>query len=92
MFQEVKYNNLNLNYWENQATTEIDFVLQSTKGLIIPVEVKSNINTKSRSLNNYLKEYNPQYAIRISAKNFGFTNNIKSVPLYAVFCINNNQD
>ena len=29
----------------------------------------------------------PKYAIRISEKNFGFENNIKSVPLYAVFCI-----
>lgn len=32
--------------------------------------------------------YNPKYSIRISGKNFGFDNNIKSVPLYAVFCIN----
>ena len=29
----------------------------------------------------------PNYAIRISTKNFGFANNIKSVPLYAVFLI-----
>ena len=35
----------------------------------------------------YMKQYNPKYAIRISEKNFGFENNIKSVPLYAVFCI-----
>ena len=36
---------------------------------------------------NLIKEYNPKYAIRVSTKNFGFVNNIKSVPLYAVFCI-----
>ena len=35
----------------------------------------------------YMKKYNPKYAIRISEKNFGFENNIKSVPLYATFCI-----
>ena len=35
-----------------------------------------------------MKKYNPKYAIRISAKNFGFDNDIKSVPLYATFCIN----
>ena len=28
-----------------------------------------------------------QYAIRISSKNFGFENNIKSIPLYATFLI-----
>jgi uncharacterized protein len=48
------------------------------------------MHTKSRSLNNYINEYNPEYAIRISQKNFGFKNNIKSIPLYAVFCINKN--
>ncbi len=83
-----KYNGLNLNYWKNDSDSELDFILQSEKGLIIPVEVKSSNHTKSRSLNNYIKEYNPKYGIRISSKNFGFKNNIKSVPLYAVFCIN----
>ena len=83
-----KYNDLNLNYWQNDYQSEIDFVLQSKKGSIIPVEVKTSNHTKSRSLTNYINEYNPKYAIRISSKNFGFKNNIKSVPLYAVFCIN----
>ena len=60
----------------------------SQKGLIIPVEVKASIHTKAKSLTNYMNEYKPKYGIRVSAKNFGFKNNIKSVPLYAVFCIN----
>lgn len=84
-----KYNDLNLNYWQNDYQSEIDFVLQTEKGNIIPVEVKTSDHVKSRSLTNYINEYNPKYAIRISSKNFGFKNNIKSVPLYAVFCINN---
>ena len=36
-------------------------------------------------MNVYNKKYHPKYAIRISSKNFGFENNIKSIPLYAVF-------
>ncbi|MBD8922627.1 ATPase, partial [bacterium] len=48
----------------------------------------SGRRTASKSLNEYIKEYNPKYSIRISSKNFGFENNIKSVPLYAVFCVN----
>ena len=82
-----KINGLNLNYWKNEYDSKLDFILQSNNGNIIPVEVKTSIHTKSRSLNNYMIEYNPVYAIRISSKNFGFENNIKSVPLYAVFCI-----
>ena len=84
----LKFNGLNLNYWKNDYDSEVDFILQSTNGNIIPLEVKSSTNTKSRSLNNYIKEYAPKYGIRVSTKNFGFENNIKSVPLYAVFCIN----
>ena len=65
---------------------EIDFLLK-IEGEIIPVEVKSSRRTNSKSLNAYIEKYHPKYAIRISEKNFGFENNVKSVPLYAVFCI-----
>ena len=81
-------NDLNLNYWKNEYDSELDFILQSRKGLIIPLEVKTSTHVKARSLTNYIQEYNPKYAIRVSSRNFGFKNNIKSVPLYAVFCIN----
>ncbi|MEG1009056.1 MAG: AAA family ATPase, partial [Clostridia bacterium] len=82
----VSNNNI-LYYWESDNTAEIDFVIITNDGNI-PIEVKSNINNKSKSLEIFTKKYNPKYSIRISAKNFGFENNIKSVPLYAVFCIN----
>lgn len=51
----------------------------------MPIEVKTSVHTKARSLDLYMKTYSPNYAVRISEKNFGFENNIKSVPLYAVF-------
>ena len=37
----------------------------------------------------YMEKYNPSYAIRVSTRNFGFNEEkkIKSIPLYAVFCI-----
>ena len=74
-------------FWRNdKGTKEVDFIL-SLKGKLIPVEVKSGDNTGSASLNEYVKLFRPAYCIRISEKNFGFENNIKSVPLYAVFCI-----
>lgn len=79
-------NNISLYYWESDGIAEVDFLIYNSDG-IIPVEVKSSDNTKSKSLNEYIKRYNPKYAIRISSKNFGFKNNIKSIPLYAVFCI-----
>lgn len=83
---ELKIKGYELYYWESEGTAELDFIIQKDAS-IIPIEVKSSINTKSRSLDLYMKMNKPEYAIRISEKNFGFENNIKSVPLYAVFCI-----
>lgn len=73
-------------YFYNFNRYEIDFLIK-VDGDIIPVEVKSGRRTNSKSLNEYINKYNPKYSIRISSKNFGFENNIKSIPLYAVFCI-----
>lgn len=70
----------------NYTSLDHTFLITNKDG-IIPVEVKASDNTKSRSLNVYMEKYNPSYAIRVSSKNFGFENNIKFVPLYAVFCI-----
>jgi predicted AAA+ superfamily ATPase len=73
-------------YWSSGNEAEVDFLLSQEKG-IIPCEVKSSDNVKSKSLSVYISTYTPQYSIRISTKNFGFDNGIKSVPLYATHCI-----
>lgn len=73
-------------YWESERGAEIDFVIQR-EGKLIPIEVKSADNTKSKSLKIYMDTYNPPYAIKLSQKNFGFEGNKKIVPLYAAFCI-----
>ncbi len=73
-------------YWESARGAEIDFVIQRD-GKLIPVEVKAADNVKAKSLKVYMDTYKPDYAIKLSAKNFGFENGIKTVPLYAAFCI-----
>ena len=83
---ELRINGYETYYWESNGRAEIDFLIQKETE-IIPIEVKSKEHTKSKSLNLYMQKYNPKTAIRISEKNFGLENNIKSVPLYAVFCI-----
>ena len=83
---ELRINGYETYYWESNGRAKIDFLIQKETE-IIPIEVKSKEHTKSKSLNLYMQKYNPKTAIRISEKNFGLENNIKSVPLYAVFCI-----
>ena len=75
-----------LYYWTSDRDAEVDFLIHTNDG-IIPIEVKSGINNKSKSLNVYIEYNKPKYAIRLSTRNFGFENNIKSIPLYATFCI-----
>lgn len=84
--QAFTANHIPLLYWKNDNTAEIDFVIQ--KGAdVIPVEVKSGIRVRSKSLTIFMEKYKSPYGFRISKKNFGYENNIKSIPLYAVFCI-----
>ena len=84
--QEFICKGTSLYYWTYGRNAEVDFIIYNEDG-IIPVEVKSGNSVKSTSLNLYIREHKPKYAIRISSKNFGFENNIKSVPLYAAFLI-----
>lgn len=73
-------------YWESNRRAEIDFIIQRDTH-IIPIEVKAADNTRAKSLKLYMDTYKPAYAIKLSTKNFGFEDNKKIVPLYAVFCI-----
>ena len=82
-FKAKKYR---LTYWQSEGKAEVDFVLQ-IDGKVVPIEVKKGMRTRSKSLGVFMEKYKSEYAIRISKKNFGFENKIKSVPLYAVFCI-----
>jgi predicted AAA+ superfamily ATPase len=84
--QTLVANSIPLFYWKNKDTAEIDFVIQHDEH-VVPIEVKKGIRTRSGSMAVFSKKYHPPFAIRISQKNFGFENGIKSIPLYAVHCI-----
>lgn len=81
-------NGFDLYYYRSNNTSEVDFLLYTKNG-IIPVEVKAENATQSKSLKLYIEKFKPKYAIRISTKDFGYDpkTNIKSIPLYATFLI-----
>lgn len=76
-----------LYYWESNSQAEIDFVIRDTSGSIVPVEVKYDDNVRAKSLSVFMKRYQCPYGVRISSRNFGFENGIRSVPLYAAYCL-----
>ena len=84
--QALSANGITLRYWKNDNTQEVEFILQDGVN-VIPVEVKKGKRVAAISMNNFKSTYHCPFAYRISGKNFGYANEIKSVPLYAVFCI-----
>ena len=83
---QLSINEYKTYYWESERGAEVDFIIQR-EGKLIPVEVKSADNTRAKSLKMYMDTYKPEYAIKLSAKNFAFEDGKKIVPLYAAFCI-----
>lgn len=84
--QELAAHGNSLFYWKNHNTAELDFLLQRGEQ-IIPVEVKKGTRVQAKSLNQYRITYHPSLSIRLSQKNFGQEEDIKSVPLYALFAL-----
>ena len=85
--QALTTNRLKLNFWVSGGEAEIDFLLENRLAWVIPIEVKSSSIVRSRSLDVFRKKYQPEIAVRLSTKNFGMENGIKSIPLYAAFCL-----
>lgn len=84
--QQLAAKGYDLYYWESRSTAEVDFVLQK-ENQIIGIEVKKGEHVRSRSLSVFVSSYKPAYSIRLSLKNFGEKDGLKSVPLYAMFCV-----
>lgn len=83
-------------YWENTdkgTSSEVDYIIMHN-GKVLPIEVKSGVSGKMKSLRLFMKKKGIDKAIRMSLENFGklsavdnVTNmnmQINIVPLYAI--------
>jgi len=66
-------------YWSSGNTAEVDFIVQYEND-IIPIEVKSDENIKSRSLQLYHQKFNPPLRIRYSLKNLSYQDGLLNIP------------
>jgi uncharacterized protein len=66
-------------YWTSGNTAEVDFVIQYEND-ILPIEVKSDENIKSRSLQLYHQKFNPKLRIRYSLKNLSYQGGLLNIP------------
>ncbi len=70
-------------YWSSGNTAEVDFVIQGGTE-IVPIEVKSEKNVKSRSLAEYRKKYTPKYSVKTSMKHETGGEEVLNIPLYLI--------
>jgi uncharacterized protein len=71
-------------YWTaERAIAEIDFVI-STGNAILPIEVKSETNLKSKSLKSYRDKFHPELSIRTSMADYKKEDGLLNLPLWAI--------
>jgi len=74
-----------LYYYKPDDDHELEFLIEKDGG-IIPVEVKAG-NSASVSLNNFIKDYQPQTAYKLISGNVGCADNKITIPHYMVIFI-----
>ena len=52
--------------------------------MIVPVEVKAEINLKAKSLKTYCEKFNPQISVRTAMTDYKKEKNLINLPLYAI--------
>jgi uncharacterized protein len=81
--QQLKIKN-EVYYWTvANSMSEIDFIVQY-KNDIIPIEVKAEINLKSKSLKMYNEKFLPTKLIRTSMHFYKEQGKLTNIPLYAI--------
>ena len=68
-------------YWTSGNSAEVDFLI-TYENLIIPIEVKSDQNVKSRSLTLFRNHYQPPLSIRYSLQNLEKRDGLLNIPLF----------
>ena len=77
-----------LYYYQSEGKAEVNFVIQNRMGKIIPLELATKQGSKVKSLSVFMKKYIVTDAYRITESNFSTKKNVRYLPIYAIFCLN----
>ena len=80
-----------LYYYQSDGKAEVNFVIQNRNGHIIPMELTTKTNSKAKSLSVFMKKYTVPQSYRITENNFAIKKDVRYIPIYAVFCLNENK-
>lgn len=83
--QQLKViDDLSIYYYTNdRGSCEVDFVVD-TGEMIVPVEVKAEVNLKAKSLKTYREKYSPALSVRTSMADYKQEDWLVNLPLYAI--------
>ena len=70
-------------YTNDRGSCEVDFVVY-TGDLIIPVEVKAEVNLRAKSLKTYQEKFSPEVSVRTSMSDYKKEDWLVNLPLYAI--------
>ncbi len=70
-------------YTNERGSCEIDFVVD-TGELIVPIEVKAEVNLRAKSLKTYQEKFSPEISIRSSMADYKEEEWLTNLPLYAI--------
>lgn len=77
-----------LYYYQSGGKAEVNFVIQNRMGHIIPIEITTKSMSKAKSLSVLMKKFTVANAYRITENNFSTKKEIRYLPIYAAFCLN----
>ena len=80
-----------LYYYQSEGKAEVNFVVQNRMGQIIPIEITIKSMSKAKSLSVLMKKHTFSTAYRITENNFSTKKEVRYIPIYAVFCLNDNK-
>lgn len=82
--QLVPVESLNIFYYTNErGSCEIDFLVDDGE-MVIPLEVKAEVNLRAKSLKIYKEKFAPEISVRTSMADYRMEEWLMNLPLYAV--------
>ena len=80
-------------FWEAKSQASVDFVLLNKEDdTYTPIEIKLEGKSKTKSMISFANQFKTRNIVRISGSNFVENDEILNLPVYSVFCFENEVD
>lgn len=93
LMQTFREKKMDCMFWEAKSQATIDFVLRNNNtNDYTPIEIKVEGKSKTKSMMSFAGQFPIRNIVRISSSNFVENDEILNLPIYSVFCLENEID